>query len=53
METVLIQLVLGRYIDQFLIGPQSGASENEVIVIGMQKYLSQNNFHRELEIDLI
>ena len=41
MEIVLIQSVFGRYIDQFLIGPQKGASKNEVIVIGMQKYLVQ------------
>lgn len=41
METALIQLVLGRYTDQFLTGPQKGPSNNEVIVMGMQKYLSQ------------
>lgn len=53
MEIVLIQSVLGREIAQFLIGPQRGVSEGEVIVIKRRKYLSQNNFHRELEIDLI
>lgn len=41
MEIVLIQSVLGRYIDQFLIGLQKGPSKNEVMVIGMQKYLGQ------------
>lgn len=53
MEIVLIQSVLGRYIDQFLTGTQRGVNEDEVIVTGMQQYLSQNNFHRELERDLI
>lgn len=53
MEIVLIQSILGRYIGQYLIGPQRGVSEGEVIVIGMQTYLSQNNFHRELQIGLI
>lgn len=41
MDIVLIQLVTGRYINQFLIGPQKGSSKNEVIVIGMQKYFGQ------------
>lgn len=41
MEIVLIQLVLRRYLEQFLTDPGKDASENEVTVIGMQKHLSQ------------